>query len=275
MSDLGDLLELIHTAHRRARTVRAVLVQRSDGDLRLQSARRWQEINPRNAVSVITATDRSAGATPRIEEKTYRVWRDSAGDAWRVEVHGRPGGTTILNGPRWWHSQTLRDRTGPGWAAFAYDAGDFITNVLPDGTLDSRIGGSVPDRLIELMLDPASLPASLVLQPMGRSEQAGRPAVDALARWRKGIELLSIDWPYADELRLSVDAEYGVLLRLEFVLEGQTFIELRIDEIAFDELLPASLFEGPPATPGQGRLPDLPGPGRARRTAQDEGTDRL
>jgi hypothetical protein len=224
----------------------------------------------------MVATDtRQRIATPKVEEKIYRVWRDYADDAWRVEANGRPGGTTILNGPRWWHSQTRADPTGSGWAAFAYDAGEFITNVLPDGTLDSRIGGSVPDRLIELMLDPASLLASLVLQPTVRSEQAGRAAVDALAHWRKGISLASLDWPYADELRLSVDAEYGALLRLEFVLGGQTFIDLQIDEIAFDEPLPVSLFEGPPATPGQGRLPDLPGPSRRRRTAQDQGTDRL
>ncbi len=62
--------------------------------------------------------------------------------------------------------------------------------------------------------------------------------MEATARWRHGIDLVHIDWPYADELRLAIDAEYGVLLKFETVLDGAPFIRWQAGEIAFNEALP-------------------------------------
>jgi hypothetical protein len=255
MSGLGDLLELMQTAHMRAGTVRAVLHKWSDQGLWLESARRWRELSPGTS-----QTSHTVGVPgPAILEESYRVWRDSHRDAWRVDREGSGETTTILDGRRWWmlaETAVAASPDQPGWAPFAYRAGDYITNIGPDAEVDQGIGGGLPDRFIELMLDPASLLSSSVLRPTSRGERAGRPTIEAVAQWRTGIDLLYIDWPYADQIRLSVDVEYGALLRLAFLLDSEPFLRIEAKEIAFNEVLPGSLFQGPPPTPGEQRLPD-------------------
>jgi hypothetical protein len=259
MSGLGDILELMHTAYGRAKSVRAVYREWTGPDRWAEAARRWAELHSSGSVHILGSD--LVGAGPAVDEHMHRVWW-TPGPRWRVESqpgHDRDADTTILDGPRWWTLAEPR-RTGsrdrPGWAPFAYRAGDYITNLGPDGSVDLRIAGSVPHRFIELMLDPASLLSSTVFGASGASEHLGRPTMEAVARWRRGIDLVYIDWPYADEMRLSVDVEYGGLLRLAFALDSEPFLRIDAQEIAFDEALPASLFEGPPPTPGQQRLPD-------------------
>jgi hypothetical protein len=259
MSGLGDILELMHSAHGRSKSVRAVYSEWTDQDRWAEAARRWAELHSSGSVHIL-GSDRVGGG-PAVDEHMHRVWW-TPGPRWRVESqpgHDRDADITILDGPLWWtlaEPRSTGSRDLPGWAPFAYTAGEYITNVAPDGNVDLRIAGSVPHRFIELMLDPASLLSSTVFEVSGSSEHQGRPAMGAVARWRRGIDLLYIDWPYADEMRLSVDVEYGVLLRLEFFLDSEPFLRIEAREIAFNEMLPASLFEGPPPTPGQQRLPD-------------------
>jgi len=246
----------MHTAHARANTVRAVFEKWSDQERWRTAARRWQAFSGAGSVATISAVGQS-GSAARFLEQRFRVWRDRARDAWRVETESATQApqVTILDGHRWWASAGLSGESaaqpGAGWSAYAYTAGDFLTNVLPDGSADPRFGGSLPDRLIELALDPAPLLALMALEAGRRGRRAGRPAMEARARWRRGVDLAYVDWPYGDEARLSVDADYGVLLALDFLLDGEAFIRLAVLDIAFDEALNASLFEGPRPLPGQ------------------------
>jgi hypothetical protein len=74
---------------------------------------------------------------------------------------------------------------------------------------------------------------------------AGRHALAATARWRTGVDYAAIDWPYADATELLVDAQYGVLLRMEFLLDGRPFLRWTVDDVAFNEPMDDSLFVAP------------------------------
>ena len=160
----------------------------------------------------------SASSVSRFSEDTCSVWRRLPGPLWRVEVKGRHDSITILNGGRWW---------GSGFR------GGFHRNVRPDGSVDDRVGGQSPDRQLEIMFDPSFIPAVAVMTVTGQTRLAGRLAITAVAVPRMDRDFMGLDWPYADEFRLVVDAELGMLLRHEAALDGQPFIVSEVTAMSF------------------------------------------
>ena len=245
MSDLGDLLELMYAAHSRATSVRAVLTEWSDTDLWRESARRWAETGPRRSRALLVAESRGVD-TGSTERHTHRVWRRYPGPSWRVESDRAPyPHVTIMNGRHWWGSD---------------GRGGTLTNVRADGSMVENMGGSLPSRFIELIFDPASLLSSTSIDVGEETIVAGRKAREAVARWRPGIDLVQIDWPYADAIKLAVDAELGVLLLFEALLDQRPFLRWQAEEIVFGEDLNDGLFAGPPGA----RAPVEPSPAQVQ-----------
>jgi hypothetical protein len=168
MTALGDVLELIHLAHSRPDDLQVTIRHWADGELWRHSAERWAAIRPGGSRTVFGV---ASGATvSRFSDDTYRVWRRLPGPLWRVEVSGSHDSTTIIDGRRWWSS-------GFG--------GGFVTNVRPDGSVDDRVGGRLPDRLVEIMFDPAFIGAIAGLRSLVQLASPSEPRL-ALSLARDG-----------------------------------------------------------------------------------------
>jgi len=217
MTELGDLLELLHRAHASFRTVRF-------------EAREWRHTR-RTQAAYARATEEVTGvaqvvmqsdSVPEEWEIVVRGWleppriREERGEAGRLTVG-------VSNGERWWQVM-------PEWATVS-DEGD--------GWSTGRVG-----ECLRPYVDPAPLLAGLTLEPGGRTQVAGREAilVRAVPRprpFRTEHEALLTG---ADRYELALDAERGTLLRSVSFLDDEAATRLEVVEIAFDEPLDGALF---------------------------------
>ena len=220
MTELGDLLVLLHGARGRIATVRAVV-------------RTWQHIGRSRA-----AMEHGAGRggfvaygpadEPEREsvESTVRLWLappDRAREERRDDDGERLG---VRRGRTWW----------------AYDAhGGAVSNEeQPD------VGSGIGEEF-GWLLDPAAIIGFLDFDELRPARRAGRPVLSVRAVPRATTDgaptpLFRLGAFGADELRLDVDAERGALLRIEARFEGQPFAISEILEIAFDERFPDDTF---------------------------------
>lgn len=193
MTQLGQLLELLHNAHGELDTFQA-------------EYRDW--VRPRPSSELIVhrqAPDdghprihwRGAGPSPTSVGRTRRLWHKRP-DCLRVEVHidSRLVWLGVLNRARWWR-----------WDAT--DGAD--TSEAPAGGPD---GWWVPPLLAPPLLEPARLLASLRLTSAGCGMRAGRAVLRACAQHRR-----SAGSPHASAYELEFDAEHGTMLR-HAVFEG-------------------------------------------------------
>jgi outer membrane lipoprotein-sorting protein len=230
MSELGDLLVLMHEARDRFRTVRATIrewghVERSERALKRQIEKSRAAAHQ---VAVATATARGAAEpAPDAWEALIRLWlekpaqlREEREDA----VTGRSFG--IRDGDRWWSYS-------PALGALSNEADPHVRSGLGQTT--------------EHMLDPAPLIGELRLEPLTWTRFAGRPALRARATPRLGEDTWSshtlfLLGPGADELELMIDGDRGILLRTEARIDGEPFQVRETLEVAFDEAFPPETF---------------------------------
>ena len=168
------------------------------------------------------ASDAPAPA-PESQEATLALWL--APPRARSEVAREDGNRlAVVDGDRWWSHD-------PHFGA--------LTN---DGDPHHQAG--VGEEL-RALLDPALMIPFVDLEVFGPCRAAGRPAIRAAAlpraggRDQLGMSLLPQG---ADEHEIVVDAERGVLLRLESRIEGAPLIVTELLELAFDEDFPADTF---------------------------------
>lgn len=194
MSDLGDLLELIHGAHSRLVTLEA-------------EYRDWMRPRP----SLDLAVERSelgepqirwqgGGPFPRTAAAARRIWL-RAPDRVRVEV---------MNG-----RQLVRIgvRDGSGW--LRWDRVDGVESGSLSDVLDGR-AGMAPPLLFPPLLEPAQLLAPLLFEPVGKTTRAGREVLAARARARYPsltAERLSYEFEF--------DAGHGTVLRRATLERGE------------------------------------------------------
>lgn len=232
MGDLADLLVLLHDAHRHAGPVRATL-------------RTWRR--PREEMAALERTGGTGyaaigGPAPEEMIETLRLWLQPPDRIREERETGSVTRTTVQRGDVWWTVDT---------------DGDAMTNA-DDPEVSTGAGEDA-----QWLLDPAGLMGALVLTPLGRGEVAGRPTLRArgIPRASDDEEGMILRIGGADEYVLDVDAERGVLLRVEARAGGAAFLILEVTEIAFGERFDAAVFElePPPGQRFRGVLDDLPG----------------
>jgi outer membrane lipoprotein-sorting protein len=152
---------------------------------------------------------------PEELEAIARYWAD--GNRHRQETEGTGRTMTIVSdGERTW---TWTPEAG----AVVYDRGSFATNEHE-------------------LLEPIGLVVAFELEPFGRTEVAGRPALHVRARPRELESRLHSLGFGADELELAVDVERGILLRTEARHADAAFRIVEVSEVEFDVELPPETF---------------------------------
>ncbi|HXF74097.1 MAG TPA: hypothetical protein VNO79_16005 [Actinomycetota bacterium] len=235
MSEAADALELMHTAVERWRTLRAAGRAWRHRDRARAAWGRWVSSLRRGRgrpVASLAGTEREP--EPEETEERWRLWLAKP-DRGRAEFEvGAETVTVVWVGGTWW----------------SWSASEGVTTNVGDPHVTHGIGPGAA------LIDPAGILPAVDLELAGRSSFLGRPTVNVVARpVRVDDEHEEGDDPAvgthglgvgADEYRLVVDAERGVLLRSEAVLEGEPFRLLEVEEVAFDEDLPEGTF-APPA----------------------------
>lgn len=216
MTELGDLLEAMHTAHRRYRSLTATFHEFVDRELDRHAAQMyeaWEDEGENHAwIEQLDTYSRLVLDPPRL-----RIERDP-------DDHLAEATRVILDGAR-------RFFDSPGWGA---EVGDQTVDDLA-----RALGPALH------LLAPASLLAPLELTAPTRTEVDGRTAwhVHATPRW-------PLPWPLggADEHELWVDVERGVVLRLVGLILGSAVRVHELQDIRFDVTVPVETFTLPPTS---------------------------
>ncbi len=232
MSELGDLLELLHGARARVSTVRATV-------------RTW-----RDEAGFARALDRGGVGTsyaplesgPDEFESRSRVWL--APRRAREEHEGSDGTRlAVQRGRDWWR----------------YDDVNGALSNENDPDTDAGIGEA-----LRPLLDPSAVLGFFDFERLQPGERAGRETIRLRAVPREQLDrgrvALSLGVSGADDVLLDVDAARGTLLRVEAQLGGEPFSIVEVVEIAFDESFPEETFEftPPPGVPVRSTLDHMP-----------------
>jgi hypothetical protein len=220
VTELGDLLVLLHGARARVSTVRAVV-------------RTWHHVRVRDEAiaRLVKRGDVVTYAPTEVPE------RDSAESLVRVwfappdrvrEQREDPDGArlAVRRGRLWWR----------------YDA----HNGAMSNEDQPEVGGGIGEEF-GWLLDPAAVIGLLDFGPISPGLRAGRRvlrvrAVPRVSAHGSDEPLWRLGAIGADELGLEVDADRGTLLRVESRFEQQPFAVSEVVEISFDEQFPDDTF---------------------------------
>lgn len=250
--DPETVIELMRSAPRRYETVRAALRYRGYGPAIKDARERYHASD----LGRLEARAEEPGTPPPGGHSEpdgpfgwrCRVWYAdlnpaTRGGRYRVELE-LPGEVHPAGGTHvyaWDGARALLDRRvgggpaedDPGWLLVAQDA--FWTTYPFDS---DDISG------LPLFLD------ALDLRVEGTTRKAGREAIRLVCmpveEWDFDPEPL---WWGADEYEVLVDAERGVILRCASRIGGEDFDALEVEEIHFDEPLPADVYTAPEPLP--------------------------
>jgi outer membrane lipoprotein-sorting protein len=217
MSDVADVLVLLHGARGRVSTVRATVRMWRDVRRHGEALQRagWVGYAPLDAPE------------PEAFEEIVRVWFAPPGRV-REEHEGRHGAWVgVCRGGQWWRYDEVN--------------GAMSNEGTPP---DSRSG--IGDEL-EWLLDPAPAMGMLEFDTIVRARRAGRPVLRVRAVPRTPAAgndgpLMRLGAIGADELLLEVDAERGALLRIESRFEREPIALSEVVEIAYDEAFADDTF---------------------------------
>ena len=237
MSELGDLLELLHRGGTGDRTVTATVVTWQHAE-RARAAFTAQV--ERDDGSFFLAVASSDEPPPEETTTTARLWL-APPDRAREEAGDHVG---VRRGRRWW----------------SYDPDQGALSNEDDEEVSSGVGGTYAH-----LFDSGTLLGALMLEPAGRDTVDGRPALLARAVPRRSASGQDdVDWTLhelgfgADEWRLAVDAEHGVLLRVESLLGGLPFQRVDVLDLVIGEPVDDAVFVFEPP-PGEAVRPlDVP-----------------
>jgi outer membrane lipoprotein-sorting protein len=229
VSDLAELLELMHTSARRWQTIRA---SGWEWHHRVQSQRAWQRLIPRDRSPAVTFVGNSQGEPEEVREP-WRLWLaqpDKVRSEFMVEDETI---TAVIVGNTWWSWSPSRE--------LATNRGD------PNHSHGRGSG--------DALIDPSSILPAMELVLMRRATFIGRPVLEVLATPTPpdDNDEEASDWRYAthdlgggaDEYTLMVDAKRGVLLRSEARIRGQPFRIIGMETVAFDQELGDDVFAPP------------------------------
>lgn len=242
MSELGDVLELMHGARNSFRTIRVVIRDWHHVRRGAQAFERHMAAERRRGGRSSFGT-RSTGDQSETYESTSSLWHERP-DRWRIQHVQRhdpePEETvTVIDGDTWWlYSPSMGALTNEG------DPGHGV----------GRAG--------EHLLDPSELIPAHDFEIVGSDERAGRPCIVVRARPRPLEHGFHRGPMGADEVDLLVDAERGVLLRQAARIEGEEYQVSEVLEIEFDGPVPPDTFRFKPPPGEQVHLSQYPEPAR-------------
>lgn len=244
MSELGDLLELLHGARRSFRTARGVLRRRHNWRLGQEAIKRENARNRRGGRSSMVMFSTSGGSgeeLPDVREERVSFWYEPP-ERLREETESPPHShTVVLDGDLWWMYSS-------DWGATSN------VGLSEEEAGSMRAGGG---ELFRPLLDPSGLPGVLEIEQIDDDGERllvrARPRED-FDEHRPHIQLHSLAG--ADELELVIDRERGVVRRLTATLDGQELSVLEFDELVFDEVFPAGTFTFVPPPGEEVRPPD-------------------
>jgi outer membrane lipoprotein-sorting protein len=237
VSELGDLLELMHgAAHRVASVESRWRLWRHDERLHRAFAAHAE----RSGARTYGVGRRQAGERSPEHEEQVRFW-------WRAPDSIREERDPSSEAGPWAGHATLAIRVGATWWSFSSQAGA-MTNAG-----DERHSHGAGQQFLA-MLDPSELIGLLDFTLTGRGRRAGRPVlvVDCRPRERDprgpgGFALHHLGTG-AQRYAIEVDAGRGVLLRAEALFEDQPTHVIEAVQIAYDTALDPELFRfAPPA----------------------------
>ncbi|MGH9223706.1 MAG: LolA family protein [Acidimicrobiales bacterium] len=240
MSELGDLLELLHGANGRWQTVHAVSRRWTNAELMRTAKERHAERQRAHGSRVVVGI---RGHGPATSEYVTRTWVDRPRSRTRTETENDHGPMlNVRDGNRWWWYSPMSGAT--------------VNEDNPDTALGMNL---------DPLLDPVGLIEAFEFTVTGAADVAGRTAVTAVATpraegLRRGFGAFTSLG--ADEVHLAVDRERGVLLRTEARLDGRTFDLNEVLEGAFDEVFDGELFRfvSPDGSPARSARESLPPP---------------
>jgi hypothetical protein len=215
VSDVGDLLELLHGASGRWQTFRGSVRSWHDTYLQAKAMKRWQAGLGRGSGQTMIFSTSDDDPQPREYEFNQRVWIVKP-DRLREEADH---GTTVARGDLWWNQSEHQG---------------LMSNESDRELMGPRAADAHP-----LHLAPA------VLIPALRFEEIEHVA-DTLVVTAKpsGNAHVHFGQPAhgADEYRLTVDATRGVVLAIESYVDGELFSSSRLLDAVFDEPIPDETF---------------------------------
>ena len=225
MSELGDVLELMHGARGRWRTARFVVRDWTDMAISQEAHERVMQ-RQSGGGSVRQTMIGFGGPVPPLPDEmviTSRVWVEGGRYRAETEQQGQAS-VTVTDGEQVWY-------WNQGMGAVVHDAGNSTSGW-------------------EAILDPREFLVGGDLEPAGHREVIGRHALVVEGRVSAGEPFRPFDAIRlgATEFELLIDAERGIVLRTEARLDGRPFHVRELLEVAFDEPLPDETFvyEPPP-----------------------------
>jgi outer membrane lipoprotein-sorting protein len=226
VSELGEVLELMHTSEQRWCSVRASGREWRHAALNLEAFMSMVERRRPGSVAVFGS---SAGEVEEPEESdsTWRLWMEGRHRV-RAEFAVGQGEmvTAVVDGSTWWS-------WSPSTGALTNEGSENAETGLGPGTA---------------LVHPAVILPAIDLEIRGRTTKLDRSVYEVLATPSEEDEeaensgLLHGIGSGAEDYSLLVDGERGVLLRTEARLHGRPFLILDIDDVAFDQELPAETF---------------------------------
>lgn len=250
MPSLGEVLERLHTAWDH--------LDSAQGTMRLwyqpmrtgRAWERWRQASPPGSIARIERPDLLAGVSSQDDiamgaqepysEQFCRFWMAKPW-RWRIEQLASSDAKSSLE-----PYQVMVIDDGIWWS---WSAGNAVsTNARTGHRAQARHPGV--DRALLVMLDPASLMGTLRLRVAGSAEEIDRHG-DVIMGTPRNPQPDPGLWPGADEYRLLVEREHGILLRAEALLEGDVYAGTALNELTLDQAAPEERFEFhlPPGVP--------------------------
>jgi hypothetical protein len=239
VSEVAELLELMHAAIRRVGSLRATLAERRRPELLERAFRRFAgqvEMARGGGYFHVPLGGVAPGAV--VDEHVWRLELWAEGDRFRQERTGPDAEhVLVVDVERWWE-----------WSpAFGLHSHEERRGVRHQGGVQ--------------LLDPAEFLSGYELEPTGEAVIAERLArrvhvrrTSSAERGPFGLE------PGIDEAELLLDAERGLVLRRAELVDGEEAFVREVKRIAYDEPLPSEtfVFELPPGASAQGRAESRP-----------------
>jgi outer membrane lipoprotein-sorting protein len=237
--DRRDLVDLLYTAHGRFKSLQLSWTYRYEEEILRQLLENSStQLLRRVATSTSDIPDAQQTNSTKIIQR--RIWWQRPG-CWREEQWNSENeqSVTIVCDEQSWqystkHKVLFTNTTGAHHKLF--DSYKIERTALTPLTEDFS-------EHIQL-LDPSFLLTSHELEVIGETVHGGREGIAVRGKYLKHRNLLFEDffWATADEYTFIVEKEYGVLLRYAYIQDSREVAVSSVDEVIFDQPIPASVF---------------------------------